>query len=111
MGAHERTGRLLGQAALLATLEQDLGRILRRQKPGPKRKAAEISMVDLNHWPCTAICLNPRVYVEHSYLGTLVVATVNQMAVLFTGNVAQRLAAKKITSTLATGFFTPALDD
>ncbi len=34
--AHEHTGRPLGQEALLATLEQDLGRILPRQKPGPK---------------------------------------------------------------------------
>jgi hypothetical protein len=30
--------------AFLATLEQDLDRILRRQKPGP-RNAAELSMV------------------------------------------------------------------
>ena len=34
--AHENTGRPLGEEAFLATLEQDLGRILRRQKPGPK---------------------------------------------------------------------------
>jgi putative transposase len=34
--AHEHTGRPLEQRALLATLERDLGRILRRQKPGPK---------------------------------------------------------------------------
>ena len=34
--AHEHTGRPLGQEAFLGTLEQDLGRILRRQKPGPK---------------------------------------------------------------------------
>jgi putative transposase len=34
--AHEHTGRPLGEEALLATLEQNLGRILRRQKPGPK---------------------------------------------------------------------------
>jgi putative transposase len=34
--AHEHTGRPLGEEAFLATLEQDLGRILRRQKPGPK---------------------------------------------------------------------------
>jgi putative transposase len=33
---HERTGRPLGGEELLATLEQDLGRILRRQEPGPK---------------------------------------------------------------------------
>jgi putative transposase len=36
--AHERTGRPLGEEEFLATLEQDLGRILRRQKPGPKQK-------------------------------------------------------------------------
>ena len=36
--AHERTGRPLGDEDFLATLEQDLGRILRRQKPGPKRR-------------------------------------------------------------------------
>ena len=35
--AHEHTGRPLGEEAFLATLEQKLGRILRRQKPGPKR--------------------------------------------------------------------------
>ena len=34
--AHEQTGRPLGEEAFLATLEQKLGRILRRQKPGPK---------------------------------------------------------------------------
>ena len=34
--AHEHTGRPLGDEAFLATLEKDLGRILRRQKPGPK---------------------------------------------------------------------------
>jgi putative transposase len=36
--AHERTGRPLGEQAFLETLEQDLGRTLRRQKPGPKGK-------------------------------------------------------------------------
>jgi len=36
--SHERTGRPLGDEAFLATLEQKLGRILRRQKPGPKLK-------------------------------------------------------------------------
>jgi putative transposase len=35
--AHEHTGRPLGDEAFLATLEENLGRILRRQKPGPKR--------------------------------------------------------------------------
>jgi putative transposase len=35
--AHERTGRPLGEEEFLATLEHQLGRILRRQKPGPKR--------------------------------------------------------------------------
>jgi putative transposase len=35
--AHENTGRPLGDEAFLATLEQDLGRILKRQKPGRKR--------------------------------------------------------------------------
>ena len=34
--AHERTGRPLGEEEFLATLEQDLGRILRPQKRGPK---------------------------------------------------------------------------
>jgi putative transposase len=33
---HEHTGRPLGDEAFLATLEKDLGRILKRQKPGPK---------------------------------------------------------------------------
>src|SRR5262245_4311851 len=36
--AHERTGRPLGEEEFVARLEQDLGRILRRQKPGPKGK-------------------------------------------------------------------------
>jgi putative transposase len=36
--AHERTGRPLGDEEFLATLEQHLGRTLRRQKPGPKGK-------------------------------------------------------------------------
>jgi putative transposase len=34
--AHEHTGRPLGDEAFLTSLEQNLGRILRRQKPGPK---------------------------------------------------------------------------
>ena len=34
--AHERTGRPLGDEEFLVKLETDLGRILRRQKPGPK---------------------------------------------------------------------------
>jgi putative transposase len=34
--SHEHTGRPLGDEEFLATLEQRLGRILRRQKPGPK---------------------------------------------------------------------------
>jgi len=34
--AHEHTGRPLGEEAFLAMLEHDLGRIQRRQKPGPK---------------------------------------------------------------------------
>ena len=33
---HERTGRPLGDEDFLALLEQNLGRILRRQKPGSK---------------------------------------------------------------------------
>ena len=36
--AHERTGRPLGDEKFLARLEQRLGRILRRQKPGPKQR-------------------------------------------------------------------------
>ena len=36
---HERTGRPLGDARFLKKLERKLGRILRRQKPGPKRKS------------------------------------------------------------------------
>ena len=36
--AHERTGRPLGDENFLALLERNLGRILRRQKPGPKGK-------------------------------------------------------------------------
>jgi hypothetical protein len=36
--AHDRTGRPLGDEAFLLGLEKRLGRILRRQKPGPKPK-------------------------------------------------------------------------
>ena len=36
--AHERTGRPLGDEKFLARLEKKLGRILRRQKPGPKNQ-------------------------------------------------------------------------
>jgi putative transposase len=34
---HERTGRVLGDEDFQARLEKNLGRLLRRQKPGPKR--------------------------------------------------------------------------
>ena len=33
---HERTGRPLGDESFVKRLEQIVGRILRRQKPGPK---------------------------------------------------------------------------
>ena len=33
---HERTGRVLGDDAFQKRLEKKLGRVLRRQKPGPK---------------------------------------------------------------------------
>jgi hypothetical protein len=39
--AHDRTGRPLGDEAFLIGLEKRLGRILRRQKPGPKPKNRE----------------------------------------------------------------------
>jgi len=35
---HERTGRPLGQAAFVEHLERAMGRILRPQKPGPKKR-------------------------------------------------------------------------
>jgi len=34
---HERTGRVLGDEAFQQRLEQELGRVLRRQKPGPQK--------------------------------------------------------------------------
>lgn len=34
---HERTGRVLGDEDFQKRLEKNLGRVLRRQKPGPKR--------------------------------------------------------------------------
>lgn len=34
---HERTGRVLGDDDFQARLEKQLGRVLRRQKPGPKK--------------------------------------------------------------------------
>ncbi len=46
--AHERTGRLLGDKNFLALLEQNLGRTLRRQKPGPKN-VQERSSQTRNH--------------------------------------------------------------
>ena len=50
--AQERTGRPLGDEDFLALLEQNLGRILRRQKPGPKdvkvcRRADAAGRLDL----------------------------------------------------------------
>jgi putative transposase len=35
---HERTGRVLGEDDFQQRLEKKLGRVLRRQKPGPKKK-------------------------------------------------------------------------
>ena len=37
---HERTGRVLGDEDFQKRLEKNLGRVLRRQKPGPKRSSA-----------------------------------------------------------------------
>jgi putative transposase len=34
---HERTGRVLGDDGFQKRLEKKLGRVLRRQKPGPKK--------------------------------------------------------------------------
>jgi putative transposase len=34
---HERTGRVLGSEEFQERLEKQLGRLLRRQKPGPKK--------------------------------------------------------------------------
>jgi len=36
---HERTGRVLGSDVFQERLEKELGRVLRRQKPGPKKRA------------------------------------------------------------------------
>jgi hypothetical protein len=38
---HERTGRVLGDDAFQRRLEKKLGRVLSRQKPGPKRQTAK----------------------------------------------------------------------
>jgi putative transposase len=40
--ADEHTGRPLCDEELLATLEEDLARILRRQKPGPKPRSRRV---------------------------------------------------------------------
>ena len=40
----ERTGRPLGDEEFMVRLEQHLGRVLRRQKPGRKSKRAEIQI-------------------------------------------------------------------
>ena len=37
---HERTGRVLGDEGFQKRLEKKLGRVLRRQKPGPKKTSA-----------------------------------------------------------------------
>ena len=36
--SHEQTGRPIGDEEFLATLEENLGRILKKQKPGPKKR-------------------------------------------------------------------------
>jgi putative transposase len=36
---HERTGRVLGSEVFQQRLEKQLGRVLRRQKPGPKKRS------------------------------------------------------------------------
>ena len=38
---HERTGRVLGDENFQNRLEKNLGRVLRRQKPGPKRTSSQ----------------------------------------------------------------------
>jgi REP-associated tyrosine transposase len=38
MRKHERTGRPMGKATFVENLEQSMGRILRPQKPGPKKQ-------------------------------------------------------------------------
>jgi REP-associated tyrosine transposase len=38
MRKHERTGRPMGKATFVENLEQTMGRILRPQKPGPKKQ-------------------------------------------------------------------------
>jgi putative transposase len=38
---HESTGRVLGDDEFQKRLEKKLGRLLRRQKPGPKKKEHE----------------------------------------------------------------------
>jgi len=40
---HERTGRPLGDEEFLKHLEQQLGRLLRKRKPGPKTDTTEFS--------------------------------------------------------------------
>ena len=40
---HEHTGCPLGDEAFSASLEKNLGRTVRRQKPGPKGKQRELS--------------------------------------------------------------------
>nr|WP_321532124.1 hypothetical protein [uncultured Desulfuromonas sp.] len=41
MKKHERTGRPLGQASFIDHLEQMTGRVLRLQRPGPKKKGTQ----------------------------------------------------------------------
>jgi putative transposase len=36
---HERTGRPLGSGSFVEEIEQKIGRILRPQRPGPKKKS------------------------------------------------------------------------
>jgi hypothetical protein len=52
--SHEQTGRPLGDDAFLATLEENLGRIPTKQKPGPKGRAKNQVWWPRNpHLPCT----------------------------------------------------------
>ena len=42
---YERNGRPLGNNHFVQTVEKELGRVLRPQKPGPKRDMAELRIV------------------------------------------------------------------
>jgi hypothetical protein len=70
--SHAQTGRPLGEEAFLATLEEKLERILRKQKPGPKGQPKNSVSCPPNPWVTTQVypAPNPREPGYHARLGS-----------------------------------------